>query len=81
MNDSVSIVVAVFLILIALRWMLGNWVGFVFILILIYNAGGNQSNQQGQTRTPVRRTQHRVTPQMVRIYYTCFFFFALLTPI
>ncbi|CAO3616454.1 unnamed protein product [Mucor hiemalis] len=42
MNDSVSILVAVFLILIALRWMLG----------------GNQSNQQqqqqqqGQRRTP-----------------------------
>ncbi|KAG2235877.1 hypothetical protein INT48_008180 [Thamnidium elegans] len=45
MNDSVSILVAVFLILIALRWMLG----------------GNQSNQQqGPRRTAIRRPQHRI---------------------
>ncbi|KAI8878984.1 hypothetical protein K501DRAFT_325759 [Backusella circina FSU 941] len=50
MNDSISILVAVFLILIALRWMLG----------------GSPSNQQqqNQRRAPARRV-HRVTPQMI----------------
>lgn len=74
MNDSVSILVAVFLILIALRWMLGSIYrgGLFFIMTNICQCkGGNQSNQQQtQRRTPVRRTQHRVTPQMV----ICFFF-------
>ncbi|KAI8994554.1 hypothetical protein BDB01DRAFT_831524 [Pilobolus umbonatus] len=50
MNDSVSILVAVFLILIALRWMLG----------------GNQPNQQQPPRrSGLRRAPHRVTPQMI----------------
>ncbi|KAI9364666.1 hypothetical protein BD770DRAFT_378715 [Pilaira anomala] len=57
MNDSVSILVAVFLILIALRWMLG----------------GNQSNQQqGPRRTTMRRPQHRVTPQMIEMVRAMF---------
>ncbi|KAI7892252.1 uncharacterized protein EV154DRAFT_537568 [Mucor mucedo] len=56
MNDSVSILVAVFFILIALRWMLG----------------GNQSNgQQAQRRPPARRT-HRVTPQMIEMVRAMF---------
>ncbi|KAI8647577.1 hypothetical protein BD408DRAFT_449079 [Parasitella parasitica] len=60
MNDSVSILVAVFLILIVLRWMLG----------------GNQSNQQGQRRTATatgaRRMAHRVTPQMIEMVRAMF---------
>ncbi|CAO0796195.1 unnamed protein product [Mucor circinelloides] len=61
MNDSVSILVAVFLILIALRWMLG---------------GNNQNNQQQQgqrrTTTGTRRMQHRVTPQMIEMVRAMF---------
>ncbi|KAI8359999.1 hypothetical protein BD560DRAFT_405157 [Blakeslea trispora] len=53
MNDSVSIIVAVFLILIALRWMLGG------------NPQQQQQQQPGTRRTVNRRMQHRVTPQMI----------------
>lgn len=70
MNDSVSILVAVFFILIALRWMLGKNMFFFSRekSTHITNKGGNQSNgQQAQRRTPVRRT-HRVTPQMVSTF-------------
>ncbi|KAI9494050.1 hypothetical protein BDB00DRAFT_820674 [Zychaea mexicana] len=59
MNDSVSILVAVFLILVALRWMLG---------------GSQQlpGQQAGQRRAPTRRPQHRATPQMVEMVRTVF---------
>ncbi|KAI8354555.1 hypothetical protein EDC96DRAFT_566767 [Choanephora cucurbitarum] len=50
MNDSVSILVAVFLILIVLRWMLG---------------GNPQQQQPSGTRRTVNRRMHRVTPQMI----------------
>lgn len=73
MNDSVSILVAVFLILIALRWMLGKHICSLPIHLvdaneMFFQLGGNQANQQqqqGARRTTVRRMQHRVTPQMV----------------
>ncbi|KAI8371353.1 uncharacterized protein BYT42DRAFT_548237 [Radiomyces spectabilis] len=58
MNDGVSILVAVFLILFALRWMLG---------------GAQPSiGQQGQRRPTSRRMQHRVTPQMVEMVRAMF---------
>ncbi|KAI8146144.1 hypothetical protein BJV82DRAFT_600671 [Fennellomyces sp. T-0311] len=59
MNDSVSILVAVFLILVALRWMLG---------------GSQQlpGQQGGQRRAPSRRPQHRATPQMVEMVRAVF---------
>ncbi|KAG2226708.1 hypothetical protein INT45_001055 [Circinella minor] len=59
MNDSVSILVAVFLILVALRWMLG---------------GSQQlpGQQPGQRRAPARRPQHRATPQMVEMVRNVF---------
>ncbi|KAI9266762.1 hypothetical protein BDA99DRAFT_506613 [Phascolomyces articulosus] len=59
MNDSVSILVAVFLILVALRWMLG---------------GSQQlpGQQPGQRRAPSRRPQHRATPQMVEMVRNVF---------
>ncbi|CAO3609043.1 unnamed protein product [Cunninghamella blakesleeana] len=56
MNDGISILVAVFLILIALRWMLGRQ---------------PQNPQQRQRRTPARRT-HRVTPQMIEMVRAMF---------
>ncbi|CEG66492.1 hypothetical protein RMATCC62417_03063 [Rhizopus microsporus] len=59
MNDSVSILVAVFIILVILRWMLG----------------GNQSNQTQQRlnqRQTTRRPQHRVTPQMIEMVRAMF---------
>ncbi|ORE01992.1 hypothetical protein BCV72DRAFT_309535 [Rhizopus microsporus var. microsporus] len=59
MNDSVSILVAVFIILVILRWMLG----------------GNQSNQTQQRpnqRQATRRPQHRVTPQMIEMVRAMF---------
>ncbi|KAI9306469.1 hypothetical protein BJ944DRAFT_255419 [Cunninghamella echinulata] len=56
MNDGISILVAVFLILIALRWMLGRQ---------------PQNQQQRQRRAPTRRV-HRVTPQMIEMVRAMF---------
>ncbi|KAJ8654811.1 hypothetical protein O0I10_009532 [Lichtheimia ornata] len=59
MNDSVSILVAVVLILVALRWMLG----------------GSQQlpEQQGNARRgSPRRPQHRATPQMIEMVRNVF---------
>ncbi|KAI8338580.1 hypothetical protein BC941DRAFT_469685 [Chlamydoabsidia padenii] len=56
MNDGVSILVAVFLILIVLRWMLG---------------GQPQNQQLRQRRTTTRRV-HRVTPQMIEMVRALF---------
>ncbi|KAI9472016.1 MAG: hypothetical protein EXX96DRAFT_582606 [Benjaminiella poitrasii] len=63
MNDSISILVAVFFILIALRWLLGG------------NQGNNNPSQQGQRHTTTnmpRRVQHRVTPQMIEMVRAMF---------
>ncbi|KAF7724783.1 hypothetical protein EC973_000740 [Apophysomyces ossiformis] len=57
MNDGVSILVAVFLILIALRWMLG---------------GNQPSNPQSGQRRSAGRRQHRVTPQMIEMVRSMF---------
>ncbi|KAI9025232.1 hypothetical protein CLU79DRAFT_744650 [Phycomyces nitens] len=57
MNDGVSIIVAVILILIAMRWMLG---------------GSQPTNQSSGQRRPIARRQHRVTPQMVEMVLAMF---------
>ncbi|RCI06710.1 hypothetical protein CU098_013912, partial [Rhizopus stolonifer] len=59
MNDSVSILVAVFLILVILRWMLGG-------------SQSNQPHQQLGQRQTGRRPQHRVTPQMIEMVRAMF---------
>ncbi|KAI7906816.1 uncharacterized protein BX663DRAFT_497674 [Cokeromyces recurvatus] len=63
MNDSISILVAVFFILIALRWLLGG------------NQGNSNQSQHGRRRTTTnmpRRVQHRVTPQMIEMVRAMF---------
>ncbi|KAI9262081.1 hypothetical protein BY458DRAFT_515391 [Sporodiniella umbellata] len=59
MNDSVSILVAVFLILVILRWMLGG-------------NQSNPSNQRTSQRQTSRRPQHRVTSQMIEMVRAMF---------